>query len=215
MDWGRPLGLSSTFFPPLHDHDVATIHLIALLLFLDTSSLGLHWTDLALLFWTFPGPVVLSRGWAYSASLGLPSLHLSWECIGLFPRAAMDSFPGCVSLHLPSSLTLATASPLNFGLRAVVGLGLFVILHSSYTSASLHGNRHPCHRVFMALDSVPLSGLDCSSFCTRPIPVPLFIEIYHGPQIGLWTLTGTPKTLTPHGVLFALWTRFLSLLVNT
>jgi len=27
-------------------------------------------------------------------------------------------------------------------------------------------------------------------------------------QIGLWTLTGTPKTMTPYGGAFGLWTFF-------
>jgi len=139
-----------SFFPPLHDHDVVTIHLNAL----DTSPVGLSFGLASLdLSWTCrtfqrldlsyfprsqgcigPFPWVAWRDWTCLTSFGLASLHRSQGCLGPFPWVPWDSFPEQVFLAL---------------------------------------NLDPCHRVFRELlNSVPLSGLDGSSFFTRPVPEP-------------------------------------------
>ena len=165
-----------TFFPPLLDHNVATIHLNAL----DTSPVGLS----CLLIWPcFFGPVVLSRDWtcrtptetgpvvlspiAGDALVPFPGLHgetgpTSHRLALLLCTVRRDASVPLPGFHgtlfqskcsLPSTLTLATASFVNFELRAAVGLGWFVILHTSCTRASELGE---------------LLVQICWSFSTRP-----------------------------------------------
>ena len=107
--------------------------------------------------------------WSCIGPFGLASLHLSWNCIGLFPRVAMDSFPGSMSLHLPprrSRIGTLDSVPLS-------GFGLFVILPSSSTRASLHGNKPPDHGAQIGLWT---RSLEHVSFTTRVHVPPLVIR---------------------------------------
>ena len=213
-----------SFFRPLLDHDVVTIHLNAL----DTSPVGLS----CLLIWPcFFGPVVLSkdwtcrtfpnrrgcigpfpkvawRDWTCLAPFSLASLHRSQRCLSPFTWVPWDSFPE------QGSLTLATASFVNFELRAAVGLGM--VRHSShvlYQSLGTWGTPcadllvvlHTAQNLCGALDRVPLATFGLFLFCpvdvwhnTRSCPLPFFMETGLQnlvAQIGLWTRTGTPKTM--------------------
>ena len=112
-------GLS--FFPPLHDHDVATIHLNAL----DTFPVGLS----CLLIWPcFFGPFLnLFAGMHWSLSLGcMERLDLPrtvWPCF-FAPFAEMPQSPGFHGTLFQSKCSLPCHRVfVNFDLRAAVGLG--------------------------------------------------------------------------------------------
>ena len=126
QDFKWPFRLS--FFPPLHDHDVVTIHLYAL----DTSPVGLS----CLLIWPcFFGPFLDLSPVRRDALVPFPRLHgetgpASHRLALLLCTVRRDaSVPGFHGTLFQSKCSLPCHRVfVNFDLRAAVGLG--VILHT-------------------------------------------------------------------------------------
>ena len=129
-DFKWPFRLS--FFPPLHDHDVVTIHLNAL----DTSPVGLS----CLLIWPcFFGPFLDLSPVRRDALVPFPRLHgetgpASHRLALLLCTVRRDaSVPGFHGTLFQSKCSLPCHRVfVNFDLRAAVGLGVFTrVLYQS------------------------------------------------------------------------------------